>query len=109
MNMGYKPSVDGVPVCEATTVKLDSYVVGKQQLDGLSVPILFNASNPHERIFFAFMDGTENDAINNPAQMTNVGRLYFAVSNLSANNTNIGAYYEPGVGTQEYWGRWGRF
>ena len=69
-------------------------------LEQMEVPQLYDANNPHSRIFIALADGTEND-LSNPDKYTNVAKLYKELKDNFKNHPRIGFDYIEGVGTQE--------
>lgn len=74
----------------------------RQQLSQLSVPILQRSDNPHQRLFFAFLDGTGQD-LNNPklGEPTTIGLAYRQAERLERDpESRVGAHYSKGIGTQ---------
>lgn len=68
------------------------------------VPTLRHADNPHEYLFFAFLDGSGQD-LNKPklGLPTNVGKLYKQAQILEKDPSNrIGAGYAEGIGSQNF-------
>jgi hypothetical protein len=92
--------VDGVTTRPATATDLATVQVACQQLDGFSVPQLYDSSDPHARVYLMLMDGTGNDAINDPQHTTNIGILKDQLTAIRDNNLAIGFDYIPGPGTQ---------
>ena len=74
--------------------------MAEQQLNGFAVPKLYDAADPHVRIFFVLPDGTGNDAINDPTHITNIGLLKAQLDAIKENNPSIGVGYLSGPGTQ---------
>ncbi len=52
---------DGV-FYEAAASHLHIYTDDRQQLGSFQEPVLLHANNPHERLYVAAFDGTDNDA-----------------------------------------------
>lgn len=91
---------DGVDVKVATPEHLDTYTKAQAQVDNFKVPGLYDSADPNARVFVALFDGTGNDAINDPAHITNVGTLNKQLENISRNNPHITGQYIAGPGTQ---------
>ncbi|BBB68721.1 hypothetical protein UNDYM_4468 [Undibacterium sp. YM2] len=91
---------DGVDVKIATPEQLASYTKAQEQIDAFKVPNLYDAKNPNARVFVALFDGTGNDAINDPAHITNVGLFSKQLENINGKNPNIVSQYVAGPGTQ---------
>ncbi|MBU6246542.1 MAG: DUF2235 domain-containing protein [Xanthomonadaceae bacterium] len=93
---------DGVGFRPASEQAKSQYY-GDIQQDGLfEVPVLMQSKNPHSRLFVACMDGTGNDAIDDPEHETNVGRIADQIARREAQgDTRIAAGYVQGPGTQE--------
>lgn len=96
-----KPSTNGVDVTVATPEQLATYAVAEHQLNAFEVPRLYTSSDPNSRVFFALFDGTGNDAIKDPKNLTNVGLLKNQVDLLADKNPNIAGFYKEGPGTQD--------
>lgn len=74
----------------------------RQQLGELSVPILQRRDNPHQHLFFAFLDGTGQD-LNNPklGEPTTIGLAFQQAERLERDpESRLGAHYSKGIGTQ---------
>lgn len=74
----------------------------RQQLSQLSVPVLQRSDNPHQHLFFAFLDGTGQD-LNNPklGEPTTIGLAYRQAERLERDpESRVGAHYSKGIGTQ---------
>jgi Uncharacterized alpha/beta hydrolase domain (DUF2235) len=93
---------DGVSSYPITSDDRELYEQAQQALRRLSVPKLYHASHPHERLFIAHFDGTGNDANNDPEHRTNVGAFNTQLKALSKINPYVYAGYIEGPGTQEY-------
>ena len=88
-------AVSTVPV----STGINTYIEAMKLVEQMSLPKLYDASNPNSRVFFALADGTEND-VNNPnmGPATNIGILSKAFKDIQ--NNNIAAGYIAGPGTQ---------
>lgn len=94
---------DGVGHSVAAAERTGQYDADREQLTkaGFQVPVLFDSRNPHSRFFLACMDGTGNDAIDDPEHETNVGRIADQLFKRRAEgDTRIGVGYVQGPGTQ---------
>lgn len=94
---------DGVGYSVAAEEKKGQYDADREQLAtaGFQVPALFDSKNPHSRFFLACMDGTGNDAIDDPEHETNVGKIADQLFKRRADgDTRIGVGYVQGPGTQ---------
>ena len=93
---------DGVPYKDATG-SLPLYAEARGQLASFEEPVLLHADNPHERLFVAAMDGTDNDKVHDPEHETNVGLISDQVEALNAaGNHRIGYGYVSGPGTEQH-------
>ena len=92
--------IDGVATRPATATDLATFKIAEQKLNGMLVPKLYDATDPHARVFYVLSDGTGNDAINDPEHMTNVGILNERLKVIKESNPNIGVGYLAGPGTQ---------
>lgn len=76
---------------------------GRQQLSSFQTPIMVHADNPHERLFFAALDGSGNDSIYDPDHETNVGLISDQIKSLNKScYTKIVSGYVAGPGTQQH-------
>lgn len=94
---------DGVGHSTAAAAMTSRYNADREELAkaGFKVPILFDSKNPHSRFFLACMDGTGNDAIDDPEHETNVGKIADQLFKRRAGGeTRIGVGYVQGPGTQ---------
>jgi hypothetical protein len=81
--------------------KLHAYADDRQQLRMFQEPVLLHASNPHERLYVAALDGTGNDKFDDPQHETNVGLISDQIKRLKeSSNSRISGGYVPGPGTQ---------
>ena len=97
-----EPRPDGASTYPADTHDLRSYRDATQALSQLQVPILFQATNPNERLYVAAFDGTGNSLYKDPVERrTNVAAIYLQVEHSKAHN--MGAGYVEGPGTQDDW------
>ena len=94
-------SKDGVDVTPASAAQLATYVLAEAQLDAFRVPKLYDAADPHARVFLALFDGTGNDAVKDPQHITNVGWLKAQIEEVGRKNPNVGHFYKEGPGTQD--------
>ena len=69
------PMDDDVTSFPADEARLQSFRDASEQLSRFQVPRLVDATNPREKLFYAFFDGTGNDADKDPLHATNVARL----------------------------------
>ncbi len=92
---------DKVRLDAVTTDDLATYAHIEQQMRQWQTPVLYQSSNPHERLYVALFDGTGNDAINDPEHITNVG-IFNNQLRVVAERTNekVYAHYVEGPGTQ---------
>jgi hypothetical protein len=90
---------DGVSY-ELAASHLQVYAKAREQLKAFDEPVLLHANNPHERIFFAALDGTGNDLIDDPEHATNVGLIATQIQ--ASKNPHIAAGYVAGTGTQQH-------
>lgn len=94
---------DGVSQYPATDEHLRTYARADAELARFRAPILLERENPHQRLFIAGFDGTENDVFKDPLHATNIGRLelHFQQSR-QAIDSRIHWQYKTGPGTQEF-------
>ncbi len=69
------PMDDDVTSFPADQARLQTFRDASEQLSRFEVPRLIDASNPYEKLFYPFFDGTGNDADKDPLHATNVDRL----------------------------------
>ncbi len=92
---------DGVTY-ESAASHLRIYDEGRQKLAHFEEPVLLHANNPHQYLYFANFDGTDNDKINDPEHESNVGLISDQLEALQkTGNHQIGSGYVAGVGTQQ--------
>ncbi len=94
---------DAVGLSAAGEEKKELYNTDREELAkaGFQVPALFDSKNPHSRLFVACMDGTANDAIDDPEHETNVGQIADQLfKRREEGDTRIGLGYVQGPGTQ---------
>lgn len=92
---------DGVRHYPANVDRLDIFPRDSNELASFSTPVLRHANNAHEYLFLAALDGTGNDALNDPEHETNVAKIAHQVQSADdSSNTRIAAGYIPGAGTQ---------
>ncbi|WP_313455858.1 DUF2235 domain-containing protein [Stenotrophomonas sp.] len=86
----------------ATADDLNRELELHRQLGALAVPILQRRDDPHQHLFFAFLDGTGQD-LNNPklGDPTTIGLAFQQAERLERDPGNrLGAHYSKGIGTQ---------
>lgn len=85
-----------------TAEELRSIGEMREAMTQIPVPTLRHADNPHEYLFFAFLDGSGQDV--NKSELgptTNVGTLYQQAEKLERDpNNQIGTGYAEGIGSQ---------
>ena len=92
---------DGV-TDEPAASHLHLYEENRQKLAHFEEPVLLHTDSPHQHLYFANFDGTDNDKINDPAHESNVGLISDQLEALQkAGNRQIGSGYVAGVGTQQ--------
>jgi|GEM_PF-380877 len=91
---------DGTRMIPVTHQDFVLYDQAQQSLGQFSVPVLLHADDPHERLFVACLDGTGNDADNDPEHITNVGAFAKELKALAGQNSHIAVRYLSGPGTQ---------
>jgi hypothetical protein len=94
-------SIDKVPVTQMSADQITQLHAKVDENRALPLPKLHDAKDPHSRLFVMALDGTQNDAINDPTHATNVGLIAKAIRSTHAFNNDIFAGYEPGVGNQK--------
>ncbi len=67
------PMDDDVTSFPADQARLQGFRDASEQLSRFEVPRLVDATNPHEKLFYAFFDGTGNDADKDPLHATKRG------------------------------------
>ncbi len=88
---------DGVS-SESAASHLYIFAEAREQLKSFEEPVLLHVDDPHERIFFAALDGTRNDLINDPDHATNVGLIAKQIQ--ASKDPRISVGYVDGTGTQ---------
>jgi hypothetical protein len=92
---------DGVRTNAATAADLAGYARAAAEIGRLKVPLMFDSSDPHARLFIANFDGTGNDLWDDPEHATNVGILHVELLKKSARDPRIASGYVVGSGTQD--------
>lgn len=92
---------DGVTRYAATTHDLATYDDASRLVSQLQVPRLTKADDPNSRLFFAYFDGTGNDATDRKRTKTNIAHLHAATASAAGDRDDIGTFYLKGPGTQE--------
>jgi len=95
------PMDDDVTSFPADQARLQTFRDASEQLSRFEVPRLIDARNPHEKLFYAFFDGTGNDADKDPLHATNVARLRDQIIDLNKTDARVDFHYVAGVGTQD--------
>lgn len=92
---------DGVSRYAATDRDLQRFDDAQAALSRFAVPVLHDAGNPTSHIFFAFFDGTGNDAFDPRKGDTNVEHLSRSAQRAALADARIGTFYLAGPGTQQ--------
>lgn len=92
---------DGVSRYAASPAQIARFDDAHQQLAQMRVPVLHERTDPNSRIFFAYFDGTGNDAGDPHLGRTNVALLHESTRLAMQRDPSIGAFYLPGPGTQD--------
>ncbi len=92
----------GVDTYLADQHDLDSYRQAESDLDKMRIPVLLHASNPHQRLYVAALDGTGNSMLDDNAEnWSTVARIYEQVRDLKYQGIkNIAGGYVEGTFTQ---------
>ncbi|HKX79597.1 MAG TPA: peptidoglycan-binding protein [Novosphingobium sp.] len=96
---------DGIPKDDvshyaATADHLSSYDRAADALYKFKVPALLDTKDRHSYLLIGLMDGTGNDAAQDPVHKTNVARFENHVLSLKRAGVNIDVEYLAGPGTQ---------
>ncbi|NOU41188.1 MAG: hypothetical protein HOO85_07975 [Methylotenera sp.] len=94
-------SIDKVPVTQMNAEQIAQLHEKIEDTRALLLPQLHDAKDPHSRLFVMTLDGTQNDAINDPTHATNIGLIAESIQKESNLRNDIVARYEPGVGNQK--------
>lgn len=92
---------DGVSRYAASPEQLARFDIAHAQLAQMDVPILHDRADPNSRIFFAYFDGTGNDAGDPRLGRTNVALLHESTRLAMQSDSALGTFYLPGPGTQD--------
>jgi len=92
---------DSVRTDPVTAADRKAYAKAAQEVGDLSVPRMFNSSDPHSRFYIANFDGTGNDLWKDPEHATNVGNLHLQLADASHRDPRVQSGYIKGAGTQE--------
>ena len=92
---------DDVRTDPVTAADRKVYTKAAQEVGDLSVPRMFNSSDPHSRFYIANFDGTGNDLWKDPEHATNVGKLHLQLVDAGDREYRIHSNYIKGAGTQE--------
>ena len=103
---GYLPlvetSIDNVPVTPMNAEQITQLHTKVDEARALKLPQLHDANDPHSRMFVMALDGTQNDAINNPKHMTNIGLVVGKLNAATSLAHGVAGGYEPGVGNEKF-------
>lgn len=103
---GYQPlvetSIDKVPVTPMTAEQIAQLHAKVDEARALKLPQLHDTKDPHSKMFVMGLDGTQNDAINDPKHMTNIGLIIDGIQLEYVVSENVRAEYVPGVGNQKF-------
>ncbi len=78
---------------------LESYRQAERDISRMQFPVLVHADNPHERLYVAALDGTNNSMHKDaPENWSVVAKAYNQI--ILSNPNNIAAGYVEGIGTQ---------
>jgi hypothetical protein len=92
---------DGVSRYAADAHDLASYAAAGDQLEHMRTPLLHDSRDRNSKIFYAYFDGTGNDAANPRLGDTNVEHLHLATVAAARRARSIGTFYLSGPGTQD--------
>lgn len=98
--MDRSPFPDKVTRYAATEHDLATYNSAARALSTMRVPRMVSSGQPDDRLFFAYFDGTGNDAGQLNRIKTNIALLHEATRRESRRNPSIASDYVPGPGTQ---------
>lgn len=97
-------SIDKVPVIAMNAEQIAELHEQIETARIMKLPQLHDATNPHSRLYVLTLDGTQNDAINDPLNITNIGLIDNKIQNSYGNNGATKSRYEAGVGNQKFIG-----
>ncbi|PTR35149.1 putative peptidoglycan binding protein [Luteibacter sp. OK325] len=92
---------DDVRTDPVTAADRKAYTKAAHEVGDLSVPRMFNSSDPHSRFYIANFDGTGNDLWKDPEHATNVGKLHLQLVEAGDSESRIHSNYIKGAGTQD--------
>lgn len=95
-------SIDRVPATPMSAEQIAQLHAKVDETRALPLPQLHNAQNPHSRLFMMALDGTQNDAVNDPMHSTNVGLIAKSIKSTESTRKDIQLEYEAGVGNQKF-------
>ena len=94
-------SIDKVPVTQMTQEQI-SRLQGKiDEARTLQLPELHDVNDPHSKLFVMALDGTQNDAINDPIHITNIGFIAREMQDTAVVSHGVVGSYELGVGNEK--------
>ncbi len=92
---------DGVLFFPAEGSRLQMYPKTRETtLRNFEEPVFLRRDNPHERLYIAALDGTGNDADNDPQHATNVAEVRRQIERSVMRHPEIAVGYVAGPGTQ---------
>lgn len=92
---------DGALFFPAESSRLQMYRQTRETtLRNFEEPVFLHRGNPHERLYVAALDGTGNDADNDPQHTTNVGEVRRQIESSVTQHPEIAVGYVAGPGTQ---------
>lgn len=91
---------NGVDVVAATAQQLASFITANQKLNAFKIDKIFDSKDENARVFFALFDGTGNDAIADPQNISNIGILKNQLDSVAVHQRQIAHVYREGPGTQ---------
>ncbi|WP_081916771.1 phospholipase effector Tle1 domain-containing protein [Luteibacter sp. 9135] len=93
--------VDDVRVDSMNRYDYSAYELASSEMRAMEVPRMFEASNPHARLYVANFDGTGNDKEEDPEHATNVAVLHDKLEMAHRRDPRIVSDYIKGAGTQD--------
>jgi len=95
-------SIDKVPVTHMTPDRVARLHAQADEARALQLPQLHNAQDLHSKLFVMALDGTQNDAINDPLHSTNIGLISKDINTKYIHTQNVHSEYVSGVGNQKF-------
>lgn len=94
-------SIDKVPVTPMSAEQIARLHAKVDETRDLQLPQIHDAKDPHSRLFVMALDGTQNDAMNDPLHATNIGLISERVNIEHEIKGDVYAGYVRGVGNQK--------